>query len=85
MEFNDVVYKAGVQYEDGYTTYPVVLMDFNEDLLDKELWVNKSWGDRGVVKINDANIPEKDLYYLGYLKVVRIDKVETFVNTSKIY
>ena len=55
------------------------------DMLDKELWVNKSWGDRAVVKINDANIREEDLYYLGFLKVIRIDKVETFVNVTKLY
>lgn len=84
-EYKETEYRAKVQYENGCTHYPVILLHFNEDMIGKELWVNKSWGDRGVVKINDANIPEKDLYYLGFKKIIEIQKVETVTNVTKIY
>lgn len=85
MEYNNTEYRARIQFRNGKTQYPVTLIDFSEDMLDRELWVNKSWGAQGVVKINDANIPEEDLYYLGFQKIVGVDKVETFVNVTKLY
>ena len=88
MREKETEYIAKTRRKDGYESeWPV--RGLEQDMLDKELWGRWCYSGTGnhyvVPKINDARIPEKDLYELGFVKIINIIRKETIKTETLIY
>lgn len=67
--------------------YP--LHGLEDGMLNEELWCQAYFSGRGdhyvVPKINDNHIPERDLFELGYYRIMEITRIEIVETKTKIY